>query len=396
MIFSSIVILFFVGITLVYIRNTLRSHRYLSKNNTLDMTKARNNIVILIPIYQEEHIIAQTMDYFYNIAAKLNIKIIFITTEREGGIAKNKTYLSAKKLIGNKRNILLVHYPEIHGAKAAQLNWVMDNYQGKADYFAIFDADSRPDDRGIQYVIQAEAKADVFQMPSIYAPHPSRSLASQAIAAFQTRWSYCFEIPKWLTWQNQPNEPHVMYVVGHGLFINPHIRFSEQTIAEDLELGYRLSAKSAMFALVPFFDNAAVPKSFIISIIQSSRWYYGELIAPITFWKAAKHNNTNKYIFKAMIRTMQILLWMLGPALVLLSIFIVTESSVLLIIGLISIGLYFIPSYLICAYGQASLQSLILMPLRLLSISLGPMLCIVYINLDRLKLRKFSFTKTEM
>ena len=233
-------------------------------------------------------------------------------------------------------------------------------------------------------------------MPSVYLPHQSNTLSSQSMANFQTRWSYCFEIPKWRTWQDQPHRSQVMYVVGHGLFVQTDIRFSEQTIAEDLELGYRLSAQRATLSVVPFFDYALVPRKFTTTIIQSSRWYYGELLAPATFWKHVRiSNNAVQYIYRCVIRYAQILLWMLGPILIIASLITAASHPLLLTVDLATIGIYWLIHALICSYRQASYSSLILMPFKLVINGLGPMLCVVYTILDLLKIREFHFLKTK-
>jgi cellulose synthase/poly-beta-1,6-N-acetylglucosamine synthase-like glycosyltransferase len=374
----------------------MQSHKFLQQNSKIAKSKARNTVIILVPIYRETQIIVQTIDYFDELATKLNIKVLFITTEREGSPTKNKTYQAARKLLDKEPNLVLEHYPKAHGSKAEQLNWAIEKYRSSADYFAIFDADSRPDIRGIQYVLGTERPSDIFQMPTIYLPHRSNTLASQAIAVFQTRWSYCFEIPKWRAWQNHPNTARVMYLVGHGLFVSNNFRFSEQTITEDLELGYRLSSQRATLTVVPFFDYALVPRKFRTAILQSSRWYYGELLSPINFWQRAKESNSIiQFTLRFIIRYSQILLWMIGPLLVAASIVVVAPNPVLLTIGLVSISLYWIIHAFICAYHQASRSSLILLPIKLITNGVGPMLCVIYVVLDLLKIREFNFVKTK-
>jgi cellulose synthase/poly-beta-1,6-N-acetylglucosamine synthase-like glycosyltransferase len=395
-IFSLIVFIVLFCISFAYIRNIICSHRYILKNNSIEKSKTENNVIVLLPIFQETQIIAQTFNYFYQIANKLNVRIIFITTELEGPTAKNATYLAVKKLIGEKSNVLVEHYPKTRGSKASQLNWIMEKYINQTDYFAIFDADSRPDDKGIQYVMQSKKRPAVFQMPSIYLPHESNSLASKTLAVFQTKWSYCFEIPKWRTWQDHLIRSHVMYVVGHGLFLQKNIRLSEQTITEDLELGYRLSAQRAALVVVPFFDKASVPHTFITAIIQSSRWYYGELLAPITFRQQFKDShNVLRYTLLCLIRYGQILLWMLGPILVIIGLITAVSYPILLALGIASIGLYWLLNVFICTYRHASYDSLILMPIKLITNGVGPMLCVFYVILDLLKIKEFQFIKTK-
>jgi hypothetical protein len=366
------------------------------KQNTLIRGKIRNDVIVLLPVYQEVQIITQTFDYFDRVSSRLNVKIIFITTKLEGIASKNATHLALKKIVGKNSNILLEHCPKMHGSKAGQLNWIMEKYKNQTDYFAIFDADSRPDYKGIQYVMRSNKKPAVFQMPSIYLSHMSNSLASKTIAVFQTSWSFCFEIPKWRSWQDNSCNPHVMYLVGHGLFLKNNIRLSERTITEDIEVGYRLSAQRATMVCVPFFDKAFVPKNFIDAIIQSSRWYYGELMAPITFRKYFK--NSNKiihYSYLCLIRYSQILLWLFGPFMIIIGLIKAITFMPLFLFGLCCIGLYWTLDVFICSYIYASYDSLILMPIKFITNGIGPLLCVSYVIIDRLKIKEFKFVKTK-
>jgi cellulose synthase/poly-beta-1,6-N-acetylglucosamine synthase-like glycosyltransferase len=396
MIYSAAIFLAFIGMTLLYIRNIISSHRYMKRTSSIHSTVTRN-VILLIPVYKEAEIIEQTYTYFAHIAKTCGVKAIFITTEAEGSTSDNATYALLDKLSRHNKDVELKHYDGIRASKAAQVNAVMNDYKNKTDYFAIFDADSRPDPRGIQFVLQSDRQTDVFQMPSVYLPHKTKTMASQTMAVFQTKWSYCFEIPKWRKWQNRADKPHVMYIVGHGLFIKNHIRFSENTITEDLELGYRLSARCATMTLVPYFDYARVPQKFVIAVIQSSRWYYGELLSPLSFWKYAPDANIghrSEYATRSVIRYAQILLWMVGPVFVITSLVVSMGSPVLLTLGLASVALYWLMHVFICHYGHASYRSLLLIPVKLVINGVGPMLCVLYTLFDLLEIKEFRFVKT--
>lgn len=398
MIFSIFIFISLALITLAYGRNVLSSHKYIQQNNSIKITINKNKVIVLIPIYNEHEILKSTFYYFYQLASSLDINVIFITTELEASMVNNQSYQILNNLIGDKKHILLEHYPKKIGSKANQLNWVMDKYAGDTDYFAVFDADSRPDLRGISFVLQAKNRTAIFQMPSIYTPHALNTLASKSLAVFQTRWSYCFEIPKWRLWQNNPQKQHVMYTVGHGLFLLNIIRFSEHTISEDLELGYRLSAQRTTMTLVPFFDYALVPQKFITSIIQSSRWYYGELLAPITFWQQYKDSSLKRsldYAYRATVRYIQILLWMVGPVLVIASLIISVTQVFVLATGITAVFAYFFLNVIVCRYQRFSYDSLVLMPIRIFINGVGPMLCVCFTLMDILKIKKFKFIKTK-
>ncbi len=398
MILSYAILPSFLFINLCYLRAIVSSNSYLKNQARLiKNSRARNSVTILIPLYKEGRIALETVSYFSELASKLSCDVVFVTTAREGSLKNNETFQMVRKLVDQHNYLSIKHYPYRHGAKASQLNWAMKKLGPHVKYFAIFDADSRPDFRGLLYVKNSRLQPDVFQMPTVYRPHPSESLASKALAVFQTRWTYCFEIPKWQQWQNNPNTSYPMYLVGHGIFLKNGIHFSEDTLTEDLELGYRLSAKRAQLNLVPYFDYATTPRKLYMAIIQSSRWYYGELFSLGSFIKLSKQSdNIIFYMCRATIRYVQILLWMLGPVLVLLATALSVASPLLLGLAIVNIAMYcYALHILVCRYQGLSLSYVILLPVKAVLNGLGPMLCAYFVMLDALNIRKFHFTKTE-
>ncbi len=398
-IFSIVVALGFTFTNCWYLARIIRSGRYIKSKNQHSKSLNRNRVQILVPVYCEEKIASDTVAYYSQLAKNIGVKICFITSEREGGVESNSTYKAISSLIGNNEILSIRHCPKLSGAKAGQLNWIISQLGSeKIDYFAIFDADSRPDEKGIEFVMHTDSMTDIFQMPAVYLPHMSHTLSSRAASVFQTRWSLCFEVPQWIRWEKKRGVPQAMYLVGHGLFVRPGIRFSEETITEDLELGYRLSAKAKSLTLVPHFDYCRVPKTFSIGVIQSSRWYYGE----ITSWKVFLSQLINQerksaYIWRILVRYSQIMLWMIGPWLSLVGIAIaVLNSNVgLTLILILNILIYcYVLHYVTCKVIGLSKLSLILIPIKSLINSLGPILCILLMVLDVTKIKELKFIKT--
>lgn len=390
----------FILISLTYTYEVLKSIFYIriASSTRDDKRQIVNKITILIPMYKESTIAGETVQFFSQIASRLHIEVFFITTEKEGAPETNATYQIIYKAINGTKNLHLLHYPNRQGDKAAQINWAADVRISSDAFLAIFDADSRPDYRGISYVQHSSSDVDVFQMPSIYLPHQSNSIESRASAIFQTRWTYCFEIPRWIRWQHSRRSPLCMYLVGHGLFIKNGIRFPEDTITEDLKLGYKLSSSNVNFVLVPFFDYAYTPKAFSSVIVQSSRWFYGELLSLQTFYNQYRKLPNQKliYFIRATIRYAQVLLWLLGPTILLLCVLISTASSSQEL-ALFSIGffLYILPHGIVGYHNALSIKSLALVPIRAAINSIGPMLCIYNVILDRLKIKKIDFISTK-
>jgi cellulose synthase/poly-beta-1,6-N-acetylglucosamine synthase-like glycosyltransferase len=388
----------------MYSARTLKTMRYLGEVQAKQKLKAKttNKVIILIPVFKEELIAKDTVAYFEKIAAVLNTHVVFISTAREGRKNKNPTHKKILKLIRGSSSLKIIHFPHRAGAKAAQINHALDMFGpgNKTTYFAIFDADSRPDVNGIKYVMRCGLRPHVFQMPSRYdAGIRKGDHTKQAFALFQTRWTLCYEIPKWIAWsKDMKNRSRAMYLVGHGLFVDASIRFSENTIAEDLELGYRLSSRGTSIQIVPYFDRCTAASGLKSNVMQLSRWFYGELMFLGAYMQNIKAcTGRVSYTISYLLRCMHILSWMFGvPAIVVALLLSISGGyefeAVMLIIGILfyCFALHAITNRLL----RVSNLSLLLTPARCAIIFLGPMLCILRIILDFLSIKQLTFNKT--
>lgn len=249
---------------LIIIKHGVGIHKSMSfiKTSSANFVNHRiNRLALIVPVFEEQSIIDDTIEYFESIRVDTGVGVYYVTTGRESEPGSTKSIISSK--IGDNS---IIHYPKTHGYKASQLNFALSKLKHEYDFIGIFDADSKPDINGIKYVESASKEIDILQMPSIYnTNYENLGVISKANAIFQTRWTLCYEIPQWIKWSKARKENKLMYLVGHGLFLNTKLitkcTFDEKTITEDLFFGYKSSLSNKKLRLVPFFDYCSCPKS---------------------------------------------------------------------------------------------------------------------------------------
>jgi hypothetical protein len=281
--------------------------QFIGLKSTLKFLKKRNDnkkeyshkIIVLIPICCETTATLKKTIQFWK---KTNIQIFFITTARE---TNQEIFLILKS-----ENINYLHSPNRSGFKAVQLNFAIQKILKKKfnGYIAIFDVDSRPDFKmfkNIKYY-----SAPVLQAPTIFIG--KKTAFSFASAIYQTRRVVTFEIPQFL-------QQKIIYLIGHGLFLHSSILkpkiFNEETLTEDLILGYQLFFKNIRFEILPFFDKALVPENISILTKQTSRWFLGDLL----FLKYVDIKAKN--VFNIIKRYFHIFDWFFGTVAILLVLF---------------------------------------------------------------------------
>ncbi|MEI7087644.1 hypothetical protein WCU61_16350 [Pectobacterium versatile] len=319
-------ILCFVIVNVKQYLNINKSFRYLScrvQENIDGNVKRR--IVVLIPVMNECDIIISTISYFSNIVKNNSyVKVVFITTEKEGGVKENKTYKKITRHLSDA--ISLEHYPFKTGNKAEQVNYVVEKYaqdlrgEGCLTYYGIFDADSRPDPRGFEYIAYDEEPSCVYQMLPMYSTNFDELTAfGKAAAIFQTRWMMSHELPTLLENYRKNSAVNFSYCIGHGLFIqkmylqnNP---FSTETVTEDLFFGYQAVMKGVYAKPIPYFDYCASAYRFFDSVLQSARWHTGDLLSLFILIKKECFLKKEMYVFMIIKRFIHMLQWPFGPVL---------------------------------------------------------------------------------
>jgi hypothetical protein len=390
-----------------------------NRNRTINSDYNKNlKLNILIPVFNEEEIITQTVEYFSYILDEINksfeAELFFVSTNREAEFSKNKTVKVIQNSLKNlniNSKIDILHFDlDKNSNKAIQLNFAIKNINKnynlnkyKNNYFAIFDADSRPELGAFLYFNnQVNINLNyIYQMPTLFIQNIKNiSFNNQANAIFQTRRVLAFEISSWL------NKKSLNYLVGHGLFINSkvftekNLYFDEKTITEDLIFGYETNLQKIYPEIIPYFDFSTVPKSIFINIKQTARWFSGDLF----FFKSLKfHKKFNKLV---LFRYFHIFEWLFGSIL-LNFIFLFLIINLNLCFLLLFFGTLFFYIFILHFFALRIIQkiktdlkikyiNLIFgLFIKAMTNSFGPIYGVFREFLSLVKLKKYEFEKTE-
>lgn len=248
----------------------------------------KDGIEILIPVLNEQEIVADTIEYFLKIIkstpkAKGKIYLTFIGSCKEDG--NKRGTLKAASIHLKKRGIAervnLVRCP-IAGSKATQLNYYIRKSPTKNTWYVIFDVDSRPEPNFLEILLKTKLKAsNIYQMIPNYLLNISKqsNTVQDALSINQTIFSINTEfynaIEKKLKIHNFVSNS----VIGHGLILHSRLLrkmggFPDPI--EDSRLANLASLKQIRVKFLPIFDYSTVPSNLFVAIKQYSGWFYGQ------------------------------------------------------------------------------------------------------------------------
>ncbi|QQS16057.1 MAG: glycosyltransferase family 2 protein [Candidatus Moraniibacteriota bacterium] len=359
----------FLFVSALWILRIFRTVLWLRLNVSENISSANGNngvrFFVLIPVLDEIDILENTIKYFSSILQSFDgSKVIIVTTEEEYNLnykGSGRDTVAMSKLLEKKYdNIICVHYPYTGGKMAHQVNYAVNfirgSFQLKAgDYFALYNADSRPDSRTFYWVWRVvrsvrmgENPPQVFQQYGNYlGNYPIISRISNFLrksillsaSLWQNRWSIGFEIPHSLDQFKERNaRPSLFapmnYCIGHGLFFSQRIYkevggFSEDMHNEDAIFGLQLNYYGYVIEPIPFFDVSYSPDSIKSLFFQKASWFFGPLQAFDYYFQITKNDPSVKrdrlLIFSLKLFSHAIY-WIVGPSF-LLFLFLCTAIS---------------------------------------------------------------------
>lgn len=337
-----------------YIQNFLRFLPLLNFYSVHAPTKLSDNkIIVLIPLLNEQKELPNLLRYFYNFSSDKRIQVYLVTTSKEKANLKDSqgndlptTYQLAQRLLPKYNNkagreyFCLVNYPYQTGVMAHQLNYAVDSLSNDVDpentFIVVYNADSQPNLRTFEMFDKVllknkSANPRVLQQVAIFFKNYQQyknnveGLILKASALIQTRWSLGYETNMIVSQSNfaskyrnkrmnivtQLFEP-ISYCVGHGLFIRldllKHVGlFPQDTLNEDLPLGYYLSLYQEPIYLLPALEMGDNPVSVKGLIRQKSSWYWG-MIDYFSYRKLVKNKIGNISKFRINLSTLKGLL----------------------------------------------------------------------------------------
>lgn len=169
----------FITISFLWIWRISRTFFWLKKDIFLNnkASDRRGRFFVLLPVLDEALILEETVEYFSkSIQLFRDSKVVLITTEKEYQLnnlqSLKNTIVLSKVLEKRFDNVISLHYPYVEGKMAHQVNYAVNfiknnsNIQ-KGDFFALYNADSRPDNGTFgwihQYLSNNQKQAQVFQ-----------------------------------------------------------------------------------------------------------------------------------------------------------------------------------------------------------------------------------------
>jgi len=394
--------------TIIFIKKKTSDFK---KENVVRTVNSKKKLFLLIPVYKEADIISDTIKFYQNnILKNTDVSVFLITTNKEGIISENRTYIVASNSITNKR-IKILHTKTRLG-KGAQLNEAISIILKKTRdmekvYLGIFDVDSRPSDSGLDYILRDKSNPELYQMGVLYYNNNPKNVLANANAIFQTRWTFCYEFPIIISNYTQRKIVNLAYCLGHGLFIRGdyafHNKFSISTQTEDLAFGYYASFNNIFVKPVPFFDYCSVPNNLKDNIKQSARWFAGELVFYQEFIKTNfKSRLIKMYFCLLMIKRYFILMhWIMGPPIYLFIVFYsfyMAKNLMFYLIGLFVLT-YIIFPYLLIKFFLRSKCKRWYNDLTWLMIKsainwIGPGYAIYRLLIQKMKIKRYDFFKT--
>jgi len=349
--------LFFLERSLVWYRKNYRN------DNNIKGKLPR--IVIIIPVLREQKRIIETLKYFLKSFGKYPIKIVVATTNRE--FEKKFNGLSTQRLVENyiqqnslKEKISLINYPKKYGKKAHQLNYVLEILNDKTDYIAVYDADSRPHKLTFDVFYQQMKlypEAEVFQQSALFVNNYNKisNFFLRASAILQSRWTLAHEVARLLRQSGKETIVSKLvnaHCVGHGLIISLKMLkiiggFPEETMNEDLIIGYLLRVKGVKIFPLPCLELADAPTTLLGLWNQKYVWFWGPL-RYVEYYRFAckKYNLDLRSRIKAMVLVFQGLIsalaWLLSGPLFLVALILVffVDSVVTVVVLILAVVVY--------------------------------------------------------
>lgn len=270
---------------------------FLKKSLYTEHVMLKKKVALIIPVYKEEKIISQTIEYYDSLLNLVDgVEVYIVATARENNSGFPTTYdiaIDKKDTVHNRNYIHVLQADlELEG-KVGQLNYAFNYLREKGyTYLGVYDVDSRPELNVFMEINQELEKnidlPDVFQQVSNYCNDLGDISGLTKIMAFsdaitQTKWAlgfeYCiFSIYNWCV--NKKLIRPLVYCIGHGCFVKCDFLknvggFPTHNKNDDLSLGYMCSVLGARIKPLRALDNCQIALGTSMTIKQYAFWYAG-------------------------------------------------------------------------------------------------------------------------
>jgi hypothetical protein len=286
---------------------------------------------IFIPCLSEQKNIRATLAYFQDICKSLRgiCSIYTVTTGKEVKLENTDTtwdVIASEILNKNYTNVYNIHDPYEKGFVSHQLNYAINDLKEKnlinpSDYIVVYNADSRPHPNTFNWVlndIQKNGPVVYQQLSTVFKNFDDfgnsfGGLLLKTFAVLQTRFSFVHELPRLrrtISTHSFTREYSNAHCITHGLFIPYNTfenlgKFSENTMTEDLFLGFLIRATGNQIQPIPYLENIDSPTNIWKNMRQKYIWYWGPMNYPYYYLQYTKNFLGNKNSIKAFVLMLQ-------------------------------------------------------------------------------------------
>lgn len=305
--------------------NTLSSLAWLRRASRINYPVANSPplIMLIIPVLREQRILADTVDYFTDLAEHYcRTVVVIVTTERErleASRARNNdlslpsTVEIARTLAADAPSGVVrhLHLPDASGIMVDQVNFAAqteltrlaeDGVDLQQVWVAVYNADSRPDPATLNILAHLVEAAPapgprILQQSALFTTnlhafrYGARGAVLSGAALLQSRWTLAREIPRLRRQARQARSGCVRWTrlahcVGHGLFMRGDEFLANgglptETMNEDLAFGYLACASGTPIDPLPLLEHGESPTTLGGLVRQARQWFWSYAEYPL-------------------------------------------------------------------------------------------------------------------
>lgn len=275
-----------VCLNLCLLLTILKAQSSTFNSNTVN---ANNKVVVILPVFKEQHTIAGTIEFLMEVVYENVAEIVIVGNVKERNEnGCNETLDAAKLQTAGVSKFRVIECPIADAIKAHQLNYAISTLEfDPADTWVhLIDIDTRFKDNDFDEVLLRVGEGhNIIQQHSHFLQNYERNrIIGRLAAAYQSRWTLTHEIPR--IWLFNRTGIGMYHLVGHGLCINlAKLKeiggFSEKFKIEDIHLGYLCAMRGEPVLSCSSLEGSDCPNSLKQWWWQQYWWSIGAMQGPL-------------------------------------------------------------------------------------------------------------------
>lgn len=258
-------------------------------------------VICIVPMYQELEIVSDAVRYWHWLLGEAEVsEVLLVTTAKEDDLPSSTRsgVAEALALLTPDPRLRLLHCPVVHGFRAAQLNFALEDVRMRHGlqatdtarvWVGVYNADSRPEVgtfRELRHVVTVPGPRLYQQMVDYVVPaRPGVSWVATGNATLQTWWTWSHYWARSVRGNRSPGRwsaTSPFSTFGHGEFARLDFLdeiggFPDFAYADGLLLGWMARLMGEHIGLLASRDRAEVPRRPSDLLVQQRAWMRGLL-----------------------------------------------------------------------------------------------------------------------